>query len=87
MEILGAPFPSLLVPICLKSDTDSLNGRGSNAVYDLGKRKVVYTTASVAYGWAGLVMQFRQLFRVLSHSVTDRRMDQPSNEPSNGPTE
>ena len=33
--------------------------------------KAVYTTASVAYGWAGAVMQVLSPFGVFSHSIMD----------------
>ena len=44
------PSKGYNLPMLLKSDTALLNGRGSNAVYDIGKHKAVYTTASAAYG-------------------------------------
>ena len=37
--------------------------------------KAVYTTASVAYGWAGAVMEVKSPLGVFSHSVTDRPTD------------
>ena len=39
------------------------------------RNKAVYTTASVAYGWAGAVMQVRSLFGLNSRRVTDRQSD------------
>ena len=35
------------------------------------KNKAVYTTALVAYGWAGAVMQVNSPFAVFSHCGTD----------------
>ena len=40
--------------------------------------KAVYTTASVAYGWAGAVTQVKPPFIVFSHSVTNGRTDRPT---------
>ena len=37
--------------------------------------KAVYTTASLAYGWAGAVMLFKQLYGKNFNSMTDRRTD------------
>ena len=45
--------------------------------------KAVYTTASVAYGWAGAVMEVRSLFGLISHCVTDG----PTDRPTDGPTD
>ena len=39
------------------------------------RNKTVYTTASVAYGWAGAVMEVRSLFGLISHCVTDGPTD------------
>jgi len=43
--------------------------------------KAVYTTASIAHGWAGAVMPFEQLFGKNFNSMTDgptnQRTDQP----------
>ena len=44
--------------------------------------KAVYTTASVAYGWAGAVMRFRYLFNENFHNVTDQRMHGPTDGPT-----
>ena len=41
--------------------------------------KAVYTTASVAYGWAGAVTEVKLPFGVFFHCMNDRR--------TNGPTE
>ena len=38
--------------------------------------KAVYTTAPVAYGWAGAVMQVKSPFGVFLHCMTDGEMDQ-----------
>ena len=38
----------------------------------------IYTTASVAYRWAGAVMENRSLFGLISHCVTDERMYRPT---------
>ena len=46
---------------------DSSSGRG-----DERRNKAVYTTASVAYGWAGAVTEVRSPFGVFSHCVTDK---------------
>ena len=45
--------------------------------------KAVYTTASVAFGWAGAVMEVRSLFGLISHCVTDG----PTDRPTDGPTD
>ena len=45
--------------------------------------KAVYTTASVAYGWAGAVTEVRSPFGVFSHCVTDG----PTDRRTDGPTE
>ena len=37
--------------------------------------KAVYTTASIAYRWAGAVTQVKPSFGVFSHCMTDQRMD------------
>ena len=36
-----------------------------------GLKKPVYTTASVAYVWAGALMQFGKLFGEIFNSMTD----------------
>ena len=49
--------------------------------------KAVYTTASVAYGWAGAVMQVKSPFRMFSQFETDGRTDGLTDRPTDGPTE
>jgi len=43
--------------------------------HDQNKNKAVYATASVAYGWAGVVMGFKQRFGKNFNSVTDRQTE------------
>ena len=43
------------------------------------QNKVVNTTTSVAYRWAGALVQGRSLFGVNSHFVTDRPTDRRTN--------
>ena len=44
----------------------------------LHTNKAVYTTASVAYGWAGEVTQVKLPFGVFFNCVTIRPMDRPT---------
>ena len=39
--------------------------------------KVIYTTASVTYGWVGALIQARSLFGLILH-MTDQRTDRPT---------
>ena len=48
--------------------------------------KAAYTI-SVVYGWAEVVMWFRQLFHSAFSIVTNRQIDQQIDQPSDGPTE
>ena len=48
-------------------------------VNELHENKAVYTTASVAYRWAGAVVRFRQVIGKKFNSMTD----QPTNRPTN----
>ena len=43
---------------------------------DVYQNKAVYTTAPVAYGWAGTVTQVKSPYGVFLHSVTERPTDQ-----------
>ena len=48
----------------------------------LFRNEAVYTTASVAYGWAGAVTEVRSPFGVFSYCVTDGQTDQPTDRQS-----
>ena len=47
----------------------------------------MYTAASVAYGWAGALMRFRQLFGKNFNSVTNGQTDGRTDGPTDGPTD
>ena len=49
--------------------------------------KAMNTTASVAYGWAGAVMLFKQLFGKNFNSVTDARTDGQPDRRTDGRTD
>ena len=51
-----------------------------------GKNKAVYTTASVAYGWVGAVMEVKSLLGVFL-TFRDRPTDRPTYGPTDRPTE
>ena len=53
---------------------DHKRKNGKNDVRDI-ENKAVYTTAPVAYGWAGAVLEGGSPFGVFSHWVTDQRTD------------
>ena len=63
----------------MKVEIKKLKLRGKcQAERESSKNKAVYTTASVAYGWAGAVTQVKLPFIVFSHSVTDGPTDRPT---------
>ena len=49
--------------------------------------KALYTTALVAYGWAGAVTRVKSSFGVFSHRVTSGPTDQRTDLPTDGPIE
>ena len=60
--------------VCIDRQTDRQTDRLRN--------KAVYTTASVAYGWAGAVTQVLLPFGVFSKGRTNRRMDRQTDQPT-----
>ena len=60
--------------------------KDEHMVIRTGKNKAVYTTASVAYGWVGAVMEVKSLLGVFL-TFRDRPTDRPTYGPTDRPTE